>query len=90
MRSSDIGHLVTVQAIATRVSDVKPLITVATYTCDVCGYEIYQNVSTGMREGAAALCSSGHRARLLLTDVYLPSHGCKLSLALAVFIVSRR
>ena len=42
--ASDIGHLVVVRGIVTRVSDVKPLIRVATYTCDSCGFEIYQVV----------------------------------------------
>ena len=40
-----IGKLVTVRGIVTRVTDVKPLISVATYTCDTCGYEIYQEVN---------------------------------------------
>jgi DNA replication licensing factor MCM7 len=44
VRAADIGHLVSVKAICTRVSDVKPLVSVVTYACDVCGYEIYQNV----------------------------------------------
>jgi DNA replication licensing factor MCM7 len=36
--------LVRVSGIVTRVSDVKPLVEVATYTCDQCGFEIYQEV----------------------------------------------
>jgi DNA replication licensing factor MCM7 len=44
VRSPHIGHLITVRGIVTRVSDVKPLVTVATYTCDQCGFEIYQEV----------------------------------------------
>ena len=40
----DIGSLVTIKAIVTRVSDVKPLVTVITYTCDDCGMEVYQTV----------------------------------------------
>ena len=45
VRAAEIGHLVSVKAICTRVSDVKPLVSVVTYACDVCGFEIYQNVS---------------------------------------------
>jgi hypothetical protein len=45
VRASDIGHLVTIKAMVTRVSDVKPLVSVVTYVCDVCGYELYQSVS---------------------------------------------
>ena len=43
-RISDIGHLVKVKGMVTRASDVKPQITVCTYTCDICGSEIFQDV----------------------------------------------
>ena len=33
------------QGIVTRVGDVKPLMEVACYTCDACGFEIYQEVA---------------------------------------------
>jgi len=46
VKAGDIGHLVKVRGICTRVSDVKPMVTVATYTCDVCGWEIYQEVNS--------------------------------------------
>jgi len=35
-----IGSLVSVRGMVVRISDVKPLITVACYSCDSCGYEI--------------------------------------------------
>lgn len=38
--------MVTVKAIVVKVSDVKPMITVATYVCDACGFEIYQTVNS--------------------------------------------
>ena len=37
--------MITIKAIVVRVSDVKPMITVATYICDACGFEIYQTVT---------------------------------------------
>ncbi|KAF9879736.1 putative MCM2/3/5 family protein [Colletotrichum karsti] len=40
-----LGHLITVRAIATRVSDVKPVVQVSAYTCDRCGCEIFQPVN---------------------------------------------
>ena len=46
--AADIGHLVKIEAMVVRISDVKPLVRVATYTCDVCGYEIFQEVIVGM------------------------------------------
>lgn len=46
VRASQLGHLVTVRGIVTRITDVKPLLQVATYTCDNCGFEIYQEVTS--------------------------------------------
>ena len=43
--ASNIGKLVTVRGIVTRVTEVKPVMVVATYTCDQCGSESYQPVS---------------------------------------------
>lgn len=44
LKSSLIGSLVTVRGIVTKITEVKPLITVACYVCDVCGFEVYQTV----------------------------------------------
>jgi DNA replication licensing factor MCM7 len=41
MKSVSIGSLVTVKGIVTRASDVRPCVQVATYNCDVCGFETY-------------------------------------------------
>ena len=41
-----IGSLVAVRGMVTRVSDVKPLVEVATYTCEQCGCEIYQVIKS--------------------------------------------
>ncbi|KAJ7217212.1 MCM2/3/5 family-domain-containing protein [Mycena pura] len=45
VRSVHIGHLITVRGIIIRVSEVKPLLQVNAYTCDVCGSETFQEVS---------------------------------------------
>ncbi|KIY73057.1 DNA replication licensing ATPase [Cylindrobasidium torrendii FP15055 ss-10] len=44
IRGSDLGQLLTVRGIVTRVSEVKPLLLVQAYTCDVCGAESFQDV----------------------------------------------
>ncbi|CAK9439550.1 DNA replication licensing factor MCM7 [Lodderomyces beijingensis] len=41
-----VGHYITVRGIVTRVSDVKPSVLVTAYTCDKCGYEIFQEVNS--------------------------------------------
>ncbi|XP_069738551.1 DNA replication licensing factor MCM7 [Phaenicophaeus curvirostris] len=44
VRADSIGKLVTVRGIVTRVSEVKPMMVVATYSCDQCGAETYQPI----------------------------------------------
>ncbi|KAJ2746619.1 DNA replication licensing factor MCM7 [Coemansia sp. BCRC 34301] len=44
--ASQIGHLVTVRGIVTRVSDIRPAMVVAAYLCDACGCEVFQEVKT--------------------------------------------
>ena len=44
VKADSIGKLVTVRGIVTRATEVKPVMTVATYTCDQCGAESYQPV----------------------------------------------
>ncbi|KAH9260688.1 hypothetical protein BASA81_001155 [Batrachochytrium salamandrivorans] len=45
VKSSQIGKLVTIQGIVTRVGEVLPRIVVACYLCDTCGFEVYQPVT---------------------------------------------
>lgn len=44
--ASDIGQLVTARGIVTRCTEVRPLMVVATYTCDQCGAETYQTIQS--------------------------------------------
>ena len=46
VKADSIGKLVCVKGIVTRATEVKPMMQVATYTCDQCGAETYQPVST--------------------------------------------
>jgi len=45
VKGSHLGRLITVRGIVTRVSEVKPLLLVNAYTCDVCGSETFQDIS---------------------------------------------
>ncbi|KAF8746099.1 hypothetical protein AX14_000158 [Amanita brunnescens Koide BX004] len=45
VKGSHLGNLITVRGIVTRVSEVKPLLQVNAYTCDVCGSETFQDIS---------------------------------------------
>ncbi|KAJ8594277.1 minichromosome maintenance protein mcm7p [Rhizopogon salebrosus TDB-379] len=46
VKGSYLGRLITVRGIVTRVSEVKPLLLVNAYTCDVCGSETFQQISS--------------------------------------------
>jgi len=45
VKAVNIGQLVSLRAMVARVSDVKPLAKVVTYTCEQCGFEVYQQVT---------------------------------------------
>ncbi|GAB0089915.1 DNA replication licensing factor MCM7 [Sergentomyia squamirostris] len=44
VKAKQVGKLVTVRGIVTRCTEVKPMMVVATYTCDRCGSETYQPI----------------------------------------------
>ncbi|XP_067668425.1 DNA replication licensing factor mcm7-like [Haliotis asinina] len=46
VKAEHIGKLVCVKGIVTRATEVKPMMTVATYTCDTCGNETYQPINS--------------------------------------------
>lgn len=46
IKAEHIGKLATVRGIVTRCTEVKPMMVVATYTCDRCGAETYQPVNS--------------------------------------------
>lgn len=46
VRGEHLGRLITVRGITTRVSDVKPSVTINAYTCDRCGAEVFQPITT--------------------------------------------
>ncbi|KAH6619526.1 MCM2/3/5 family-domain-containing protein [Chaetomium sp. MPI-SDFR-AT-0129] len=57
VRGDHLGHLITIRGIATRVSDVKPIVQVSAYTCDRCGCEIFQPV-TDKQYSPLTMCPS--------------------------------
>lgn len=62
MKASYIGQLVRISGIVTRCSDVKPLMQVAVYTCEDCGFEIYQVIEKVLLQ-------------LLYLDVHIVEYG---------------
>ncbi|RLN01070.1 Protein PROLIFERA [Panicum miliaceum] len=74
VKASNIGQLVKISGIVTRCSDVKPLMQVAVYTCEECGFEIYQEVT----------------ARVFMPLFQCPSQRCKLNKAKGNLILQLR
>ena len=46
VNADSIGKLVNIRGIVTRATEVKPMLQVATYTCDQCGAETYQTIGS--------------------------------------------
>ncbi|CAH1245044.1 DNA replication licensing factor mcm7-like [Branchiostoma lanceolatum] len=46
VKAENVGKLVLVRGIVTRCTEVKPMMAVATYTCDRCGAETYQPINS--------------------------------------------
>lgn len=46
VKGEHLGRLITVRGITTRVSDVKPSVRINAYTCDRCGAEVFQPITT--------------------------------------------
>ena len=42
LKANQIGSLQTIRGIVVKMTDVKPFLKVASYSCDICGYETYQ------------------------------------------------
>ncbi|KAG5452809.1 DNA replication licensing factor mcm7-A [Clonorchis sinensis] len=77
--SSSIGNLIQVRGVVTRATEVKPLISIATYTCNRCGAETYQ-VPVGHIPRGLTIYLRGENTRsaqpgdhVLITGVFLPS-----------------
>lgn len=57
LKAERMGELVATRAIVVRVSDVKPELVLATYSCQACGYENYQEI-TGKEYTPLMFCTS--------------------------------
>ena len=65
VKADNIGKLVVVRGIVTRCTEVKPVVEVATYTCDQCGAESYQPVrKASFIKNYAFLCHLSLKGKL--------------------------
>ncbi|KAJ3653658.1 hypothetical protein Zmor_012897 [Zophobas morio] len=77
VKAEHVGRLVTVRGIVTRSTEVKPMMSVATYTCDQCGAETYQPVA-GLSFMPVLMCPSEDcRVNKSGGRLYLQTRGSK-------------
>ncbi|XP_026466222.1 DNA replication licensing factor Mcm7-like [Ctenocephalides felis] len=77
IKAENIGKLVTVRGIVTRCTEVKPMMVVATYTCDQCGSETYQPVTSLTFMPATECPSDDCRVNKAGGRLYLQTRGSK-------------
>nr|CAD7446228.1 unnamed protein product [Timema bartmani] len=77
VKADHIGKLVTVRGIVTRSTEVKPMMVVATYTCDQCGAETYQPVSSLSFTPLSMCPSEDCRVNKAGGRLYLQTRGSK-------------
>lgn len=70
LKSSKIGGLIQTRAMVVRVSEVKPLINIACYICEMCNFEVYQKVHsqnyTPIVECPSPICKNNNsRGRII-------------------------
>merc|ERR1719182_1098469 len=71
--ASFVGSLVQLDCLVVRISQVKPKVEVVTYTCDVCGAEIFQSVEgenyTPPKECPSLKCKDNKQAGKLNSNM---------------------
>lgn len=77
VKAEHIGKLVTVRGIVTRCTEVKPMMVVATYTCDRCGAETYQPVNSMQFLPVSDCPSEDCRVNKAGGRLYLQTRGSK-------------
>lgn len=77
VKAEHIGKLVTVRGIVTRCTEVKPIMVVATYTCDRCGSETYQPISSMSFSPVSDCPSDDCRVNKAGGRLYLQTRGSK-------------
>ncbi|RZF48775.1 hypothetical protein LSTR_LSTR008124 [Laodelphax striatellus] len=77
VKAQYIGKLVTVRGVVIRCTEVKPMMVVATYTCDHCGAETYQPVNSLSFMPVVMCPSEDCRVNKSGGRLYLQSRGSK-------------
>ncbi|RHZ80872.1 hypothetical protein Glove_131g80 [Diversispora epigaea] len=72
-----VGQLVTVQGIITRVHDVKPFLVVAGFTCEMCGEEVFQEVTKKTYHPLVECPSENCRTNNVRGKLHMQTRSCK-------------
>ncbi|CAG8601950.1 7799_t:CDS:2, partial [Acaulospora colombiana] len=72
-----VGQLVTVQGIITRVHDVKPFLMVAGFSCEMCGEEVFQEVTKKTYQPLIECPSENCRTNNVKGKLYMQTRSCK-------------
>ena len=77
IKAENIGALLKVRGIVTRISQVKPSVRVATYICESCGTETYQQIETDSFDLLEECTSEKCRIRNIKGTLCLVTRGSK-------------
>ncbi|KAI8908195.1 MCM2/3/5 family-domain-containing protein [Powellomyces hirtus] len=78
VKGAAVGHMVTVRGMVTRVSDVKPQAVVIALSCDKCGYEIFQEVTSHNFTPITECTSADCKKNASKGKLYLQTRASKL------------
>lgn len=77
MKSCDIGHLLKIRGIVTKITQIKPGASVITYVCEVCASETYQKISGDAFDCLEECQSEKCKLRNLKGTLHLQTRGSK-------------
>lgn len=77
VKSNDIGKLIKIRGILTRISQAKPFAEVCTYVCESCGSETYQLVNNEIFDLLEECLSEKCKVRALKGTLHLQTRGSK-------------
>ena len=81
VKGAHLGKLITVRGIVTRVSEVKPLLQVNAYTCDVCGAETFQDISNNKQFTPIVDCQNEQECKRngIHGSLHMQTRACRFS-----------
>lgn len=79
VRGAHCGKLITVRGIVTRISEVKPLLLVNAFSCDMCGAEVFQDVADKTITPLTECPSEDCKANNSKGQLHMQTRACKFA-----------